>query len=143
MASPHCRGTGPRSPSPGCIGLQRTYTGLQPGCIGLQSTSRSRSSSDLELLDVIWSEQLGHPVQAHEPMWKARWLRPRPAGSPEASLSAGSSRRLCHAPASLGQSTPWAALAGHTGLVFHIGTSRRFLSASYTPELAPAVTVLT
>ena len=51
------------------------------------------------------------------PMWETRWLRPRPAGSPEASLSAGSSRRLRHAPASLGQSAAWAALAGHT---FHI-----------------------
>ena len=29
--------------------------------------SRSRWSSDLELLDVIGREQLGHPVKAHEP----------------------------------------------------------------------------
>ena len=50
-----------------------------------------------------------------------RWLRPRPPGSLEASLSASSRRRLRHAPASLGQSAAWAALAGYTGLVFHTG----------------------
>ena len=64
------------------------------------------------------------------PMWKTRWLRPRPAGSPEASLCARARLRLPQAPASLGQSAAWAALAGPTGLVFHIGTALRAVSRS-------------
>ena len=55
------------------------------------------------------------------PTWKRRWLRPRPAGSPEASFSARSCSRLPQASASVGQSASWAALAGHTGLVFDLG----------------------
>ena len=43
-------------------------------------------------------------------MWKARWLRPRPAGSPEASFSVKPRRSLRNAPASLGQSAAWDAL---------------------------------
>ena len=54
-------------------------------------------------------------------MWKTRRLRPRPAGSPEAPPSARACLRLPRASASLGQSAAWAALAGHIGLVFHIG----------------------
>ena len=45
----------------------------------------------------------------------------RPAGSPQAPLSARSRLRLPHALASLGQSVAWAALAGHIGLVFDVG----------------------
>ena len=41
--------------------------------------------------------------------------------SPEASLSARAWPRLPQAPASLGRSAAWAALAGHTGLVLEIG----------------------
>eukprot|EP00964_Phaeocystis_antarctica_P080232 scaffold50096_cov63-Phaeocystis_antarctica.AAC.1 len=37
-------------------------------------------------------------------MWETRWLRTRPAGSPEASLCARARLRLPQAPASLGQS---------------------------------------
>eukprot|EP00964_Phaeocystis_antarctica_P025385 scaffold14265_cov58-Phaeocystis_antarctica.AAC.4 len=50
-------------------------------------------------------------------------LRPRPAGSPEAPFSARPCLRLPRASASLGQSAAWAALAGHIGLVFHIGVT--------------------
>ena len=60
-ASPRCRGTAPRSPSPGCTGWRRGHGGLQPECMGLQSRR-----SDLKLLDVIGRKQLGHPVKAHE-----------------------------------------------------------------------------
>ena len=45
----------------------------------------------------------------------------QPAGSPEAPLSARACPRLPQAPASLGQPAAWAVLAGHMGLVFHIG----------------------
>ena len=54
-------------------------------------------------------------------MWKTRRLRARPAGSLEAPFSARSCLRLPRASASLGQSAAWAALAGHIGLVFHLG----------------------
>eukprot|EP00964_Phaeocystis_antarctica_P037226 scaffold21268_cov60-Phaeocystis_antarctica.AAC.1 len=60
---------------------------------------------------------------ACDAMWKTRRLRPRPAGSPEAPSSARSCLRLPRASASLGQSAAWAALAGHIGLVFHIGAT--------------------
>ena len=61
------------------------------------------------------------------------WLNPRPSGlscgkqggSTEASLSARSRFVLPGTSASLGQSAARAALAGHTGLVFHIGAHRR------------------
>ena len=53
-------------------------------------------------------------------MRKTRRLRLRPAGSPEASLSARSCSRLPRASASLGQSAAWAALAGNTGIVLHM-----------------------
>ena len=55
--------------------------------------------------------------------WKSRWLRLRPAGSPEATISASSCLRLPGAPASLGQSAACAALAGHTGRVFDAGVA--------------------
>ena len=45
-------------------------------------------------------------------------LRLRPAGAPEASLSARSCLRLPRAPASLGQPAAWAALAGPIQAVF-------------------------
>eukprot|EP00964_Phaeocystis_antarctica_P089104 scaffold56777_cov64-Phaeocystis_antarctica.AAC.10 len=63
------------------------------------------------------------PRHAPPPMLKLGWLRPRPAGSPEASFSARSCSRLPLASASLGQSASaaLAALAGHIGRVFHIG----------------------
>ena len=51
-------------------------------------------------------------------MSKTGWLSLQPAGSPVAPFSVRSRRRLPQAPASLSQSTPWAALAGHLGLVF-------------------------
>eukprot|EP00964_Phaeocystis_antarctica_P040216 scaffold22994_cov63-Phaeocystis_antarctica.AAC.5 len=54
-------------------------------------------------------------------MRETRWLRPRSAGSPEASFSARSCSRLPQASASVGQSASWAALAGQTGLVFDLG----------------------
>ena len=45
-----------------------------------------------------------HRVAACGARWRTRWLsRPRPAGAPEASLSASSRPRLPQAPASLGQ----------------------------------------
>ena len=61
------------------------------------------------------------------------WLNPRPSGlscgkqggSTEASLSARSRFVLPGTSASLGQSAARAALAGHTGLVFHMGAHRR------------------
>eukprot|EP00964_Phaeocystis_antarctica_P016368 scaffold9049_cov71-Phaeocystis_antarctica.AAC.2 len=54
-------------------------------------------------------------------MWKTRRLRPRPCSW----LSGGPFRgQIVPQAASLGQSAAWAALAGHTGLVFHIGGSR-------------------
>ena len=59
--------------------------------------------------------------QLVEPASNTRRCRLRPAGSPEASLSAGSHLRLLQAPASLGQSAARAALAGHTGLGFDRG----------------------
>eukprot|EP00964_Phaeocystis_antarctica_P060757 scaffold36251_cov42-Phaeocystis_antarctica.AAC.2 len=51
-------------------------------------------------------------------MSNARWLRPWPAGSPEASSSARSCSRLPRASAS--QTAAWKALATPYGLVFHI-----------------------
>ena len=55
------------------------------------------------------------------PMSKTRWCRLRPAGSPEAALSARACRRLPRASASLGQSAAWAALAGQIGPGFYMG----------------------
>jgi hypothetical protein len=52
-------------------------------------------------------------------MWETSRLRPRPAGSPEATFSARSCSRLPRASASLGQSAAWAALAAHMGRVSH------------------------
>ena len=52
---------------------------------------------------MVWWELIG-----------TTWLRPRPAGAPEASLSAGTCLRLPQASASLGHSATWAVLAGHT-----------------------------
>ena len=61
----------------------------------------------------------------HVPVSKTRWLSLRPAGSPEASLSARARLRLPRAPASLGQSAGWSAQAGFApiGLDFGMGTS--------------------
>eukprot|EP00964_Phaeocystis_antarctica_P086413 scaffold54714_cov59-Phaeocystis_antarctica.AAC.3 len=56
-------------------------------------------------------------------MSTTRWRSLRPAGSPEAPLSARSCLRLPPASASLGQSVHRAALAGHPGLVFDIGAA--------------------
>ena len=63
-------------------------------------------------------------------MWKTRRLRPRPAGSPEASFSARPCSRLPRTSASLGQSAAWAALAGHIGLVFHLGADLAILEVT-------------
>ena len=52
------------------------------------------------------------------PMSKAGRLSLWPAGSPKASLSARACLGLPRAPASLGQSAAWAALAGHIGACF-------------------------
>ena len=71
------------------------------------------------------------------PMWKTRWLRPRPAGSPEASLCARARLRLPQAPASLGQSAAWAALAGPTGLVFHIARHSAAMMGTCIPAGVP------
>ena len=65
-----------------------------------------------------------------------RWLRLRPAGSPEAPLSAGPCLRLPGASGSLGQSAAWAALAGHIGLVFHIGAVQRMRTVTRSQDLA-------
>eukprot|EP00964_Phaeocystis_antarctica_P052648 scaffold30844_cov37-Phaeocystis_antarctica.AAC.1 len=51
-------------------------------------------------------------------MPKATRLSLWPAGSPEASLSARPRLRLPRAPASLGQSAAWSALAGRIGPCF-------------------------
>ena len=67
------------------------------------------------------------------PAQNTRWLLSlRPAGAPEASLSARSCSRLLRAPASLGQSAVWAALllAGHIGRVLLTG-------GTTTPSLRP------
>ena len=58
------------------------------------------------------------PRHAPPPMWKLGWLRPRPAGSPEASVSARSCSRLPRASASLGQAAAWAALAAAIRALF-------------------------
>ena len=63
----------------------------------------------------------GKGVGLGVPCGETSWLRPRPAGSPEAPFSARSCSRLPQASASVGQSASWAALAGHTGLVFDLG----------------------
>ena len=57
----------------------------------------------------------------HTAMFKARWRRLGPAGAPEATVSARSSRWLPQAPASLRQSAARSALAGHIGLLFDAG----------------------
>ena len=57
------------------------------------------------------------------PVWKTRWLRPRLTGAPEASLSARLCSGLPRTSDSLGHPAAWAALAGHIGLVFHIGVT--------------------
>ena len=71
----------------------------------------------------------------HTPMRKTRWLRLRPAGSPEASLSASSCSRLPRASVSLGQSAAWAALSGHIGLFFSLGGARRRRAATLAPHV--------
>ena len=52
-------------------------------------------------------------AHVHCAMSKTSWLSLRPAGAPEASLSARSYPRLPQAPASLGLSAAWRALASH------------------------------
>ena len=66
------------------------------------------------------------PVLARNtPMSKTRWHSLRPDGSPEAPPSVRPWFRLPRTSASLGQSAARAALAGHTGLVFHEGAHRK------------------
>ena len=52
---------------------------------------------------------------------KSRWHSLRPASSPETLRAARVRARLPQAPASLGQSARWSALAGQTGLGFDMG----------------------
>eukprot|EP00964_Phaeocystis_antarctica_P003234 scaffold1727_cov61-Phaeocystis_antarctica.AAC.6 len=64
--------------------------------------------------------KLRHPPtklvgREQRPMWKTRWLRPRPTGAPGASFSARLCSRLPRASASLGQSAACAAQAGNIG----------------------------
>eukprot|EP00964_Phaeocystis_antarctica_P092546 scaffold59540_cov58-Phaeocystis_antarctica.AAC.2 len=58
-------------------------------------------------------------------MSKPTGLSLRPAGSPEAPLSARPRLRLPRASAGLGQSAAWAALVAHSGLKFDMGEDGR------------------
>ena len=88
-------------------------------------SSYSRRSSDVLacLVNIYGSKTLF--VNEFHAMSRTSWLRLRPAGSPEASLSARARLRLPRAPASLGQSAGWSAQAGFApiGLDFGMGTS--------------------
>eukprot|EP00964_Phaeocystis_antarctica_P050717 scaffold29523_cov69-Phaeocystis_antarctica.AAC.6 len=87
-----------------CAGLA---TATARSAMACASSRLSRSSSSLAS-SVHGATSLGEAAPARE----ARGVRPRLAGSPEASDSARSCSRLPRASASLGQLAAWAALAG-------------------------------
>ena len=72
-------------------------------------------------------------------MLKTLWLRRRPAGSPEASLSTRSCLRLPQAPAGLGQSAACAALTlnPNPNQASTSAQSRPSLCSTYSPPLLP------
>ena len=77
------------------------------------SSWRTKRPEKLQPTTCRDARELGSSACRNPPVWKARWLRPRPAGTPEAPLSARSRRRLPRASARLlGRWAAWVALAG-------------------------------